>query len=566
MKRYVTIDFLRGVAIFMMIILHMISHMLDIDSLINSLDTIPIINIVALVVLPYLGGLAGFFLMISAIGNMVSMQKHLQKGRSVKDLVFKQVMGGILLLFFAMLTEGSIGYLGAIGNFFKNLDDLSMVKWSIALYRWNHFETIHTIAWCVIINGIVQGILSRNDQWKNIKRQVITYAVLAVIVVVLTQPIWDLVATLVPGYPWKIVDGEQIYTPVLGQASFWEIIRAPFLTPLAASIEPIFPYLAISFVGSIIGLKLSQPKEEIDKSFPKKMMFGGLITWIIGSIGVVVVIITVMDSEGIDTALNLYKDISFHRHWAPDKNSYVPVLAWVWQFLTLNGFGLMGIMLMFRLVEFRGRSEQFAKKTTFIRRFGFVAFTNYAYQWIYWIVWYLFTIAIGLPPYSRLNWGLMAIMLLLGLGVYHIILRLWEKARYIGSIEWCIASIAYTMIPLKRKSKGTGDKWYERGALDVDGAFYNPEWVDIVPEEEIPHDQLKESKMAFKLSLISLLSLIFFPAGIITFGLARSAKQSEGDNKYNKIALIISIICIMLVIAFLVFTAMFTLSDLGLSL
>jgi len=112
MKRYVSLDFLRGLAIFTMIFLHMLNDILNIDALINNVNNIPLINIVALVVFPYLGGLAGFFLMISAIGNMVSMQKRLQRGNPVKELVIRQVVGGTILLIFAMLTESTIGFLG----------------------------------------------------------------------------------------------------------------------------------------------------------------------------------------------------------------------------------------------------------------------------------------------------------------------------------------------------------------------------------------------------------------------------------------------------------------------
>jgi hypothetical protein len=51
-------------------------------------------------VLPYLGGLAGFFLLVSAISNTISMYRHLQAGKPVNALILRQIMGGILLLVF----------------------------------------------------------------------------------------------------------------------------------------------------------------------------------------------------------------------------------------------------------------------------------------------------------------------------------------------------------------------------------------------------------------------------------------------------------------------------------
>ena len=87
MRRFASIDFLRGIAIVLMIFLHVITHVLNISGFLAQINDIRIINLVAFIILPFLGGLAGFFLMVSAIGNMISMYRHLQAGRSVKDLV-----------------------------------------------------------------------------------------------------------------------------------------------------------------------------------------------------------------------------------------------------------------------------------------------------------------------------------------------------------------------------------------------------------------------------------------------------------------------------------------------
>ncbi|MHA1715341.1 MAG: heparan-alpha-glucosaminide N-acetyltransferase domain-containing protein, partial [Promethearchaeota archaeon] len=176
MKRYSSIDFLRGLAIFIMLFLHIISHVLDVDSLMANINNEPLINIVALVILPYLGGLAGFFLMVSAIGNMISMSKYLKKDNSPDNLIVRQVVGGFLLLIFAMLTEGVIGYWGSLGHLFRNLDNPADTNWQVMLYRGYTFETIHTIAWCIIVNGLVQGLLVKI--FKNNMRKIILSYVL----------------------------------------------------------------------------------------------------------------------------------------------------------------------------------------------------------------------------------------------------------------------------------------------------------------------------------------------------------------------------------------------------
>ena len=71
MKRFASIDFLRGLAIVMMLLLHVVMDVFAIDEYINKLDQVGAINLLALLIFPYLGGLAGLFLMVSAMGNMV---------------------------------------------------------------------------------------------------------------------------------------------------------------------------------------------------------------------------------------------------------------------------------------------------------------------------------------------------------------------------------------------------------------------------------------------------------------------------------------------------------------
>jgi hypothetical protein len=190
-KRFVTLDFARGIAIVGMLILHLIGDYLNVDVLLGEdmINTLPIINLLALVLLPYFGGLAGFFLIVSAAGNMVSMYRDLGREKSVRSIVLKQVIGGVVLLIFAMLSESTLGYHGVIGQFTRNLNNPANGNYSVALWRWNTFETVHTIAWCLIINGCIQGLLSLKKNWQNRKRMIISYIVLAVVVIALTQPI-----------------------------------------------------------------------------------------------------------------------------------------------------------------------------------------------------------------------------------------------------------------------------------------------------------------------------------------------------------------------------------------
>lgn len=51
------------------------------------------------------------------------MQKNLKRGKTVGSIVIKQIIGGVILLLFAMITEGLTGYHGSFGHFVLNLNN-----------------------------------------------------------------------------------------------------------------------------------------------------------------------------------------------------------------------------------------------------------------------------------------------------------------------------------------------------------------------------------------------------------------------------------------------------------
>ena len=202
MKRVSSLDFMRGVAIVLMIVLHSISDVMDVDTLVGRISNVPLANLIALVVLPFLGGLAGLFLLVSAISNMISMQKQIMRGRSAGMLALRQVITGFLIYIFAALSESFIGYHGGLGGITRRLDQPLYVNWDNTFTGWGTFEAIHTVAWCVIINGIVQALLSIGKLRDKPKTQMAIYAGLAALVIGFTAPVWIGISRLYPEFPW----------------------------------------------------------------------------------------------------------------------------------------------------------------------------------------------------------------------------------------------------------------------------------------------------------------------------------------------------------------------------
>ncbi|MHA1211591.1 MAG: hypothetical protein ACTSSH_03930 [Candidatus Heimdallarchaeota archaeon] len=606
-KRFLTLDITRGLAIVGMFVLHIISDTLNIDELLSDLNGLSLINLLALVILPFLGGLAGFFLLISSTGNMISFYRELKKGRSVRGIVLKQIISGIILLAFAMLSEAIIGYHGVFGEVFKHLNNPSAIPWENALWRWNTFETVHTIAWCLIINGSIQGLLSLKENWKNTKRMIISYIVLAVAIIGLTQPIWNFIGNVIPGYPFtNYPNGHEITQPWIGYEPFWHIFRAPFVTALASPVEPIFPYLAVSFIGSIIGIVLSQPKEKISKKFPRRMFLVGLVMFVSGLIGVVIILINIMGgtyspgTDPFDVTIAFYQFISFHRHWAPDaaniifsgETVVIPRFSWLAQFIVLNGFSIMIFMTLFRFIEFRGKGNSYANKTKIVRRFGTVAFSNYNNQWIYNLVFFIVSLMIYQIAYQRVLWAGTFLILFLTLAIFSLLLWAWEKIKYTGSLEWFIKTVSNNVVPIRRNSFEEGTKWWQRGQINVERNFYNVNWIDLSPDSwdttkdtstdplvvddqksktEIVEEESKsgfaehrDSKFALILSIVGLCSILFIFVSIFGLFISISARKTEGKNNQNTAALVMSIIGCILIVGILVTTFIVPIGALGL--
>lgn len=545
MKRYVSIDFLRGVAIFGMVFLHLLDDLYDFSWTSNINEGGPVIAVLMLLCGIFFGSWAGLFLMVSAMGNMVSMYNNFERGKSVKSILIKQVVGGLILLLFGFLAEGTLQYYGLFQTIRDGTMDFSRIIW-----KGFTMETIHTIAYCMIINGIIQCFLSINGGHRKIKRNMIIYGIIALFVVLCTQPIWDWVKSIIPGYPFDpFHTGRDLMYPSVG-ASFLEYLQKFFFLPLAGNPEPIFPFLAVSCIGSILGMAVC--REKVSHNFPKKAVFAGFLVIVTG------ILVWIIGDMPFDSLLPLDDFSMFARIGGG--------LNWLWLpwVLIITGSQIMFVGLTFRLVEFRGVSKGFANKTRFIRRFGMVPFTIYCFHRTLamiplGIISLIFQRDVMIDCHNLNGWYS---LLLIAISLIFIegLLILWERKDYIGSLEWLMATIGAYLLGMPKQSTEK-KKWYRWGATDQKEAFYNAEWIDIFQQSDTGGVEYRDSKLAMK---ISVTGLIAFPATIISQMLVKHTIEQE--NKYKKIAKRIGIIAAILNIAVIIFFTLFTLSDLGIYL
>lgn len=526
MQRFASVDFLRGLAIVMMLMVHVVSDTLDILRYQENLETGPAINTLALVVFPYLGGLAGLFLMVSAMGNMVAMRRNLERYRPMA-IAKKQVTGGLLIVLFAMVLESFVGNLGSLGQVARNLHRLSDngKSWNIGVWRYQgyHIETIHTIGWSTILNGITQACISSYIDLKRDGHRIITiYWKLVFLVLFATPFVWELVTFVIPGYPWAIdpATGHPIYRVTFGKSPWYDCLLYFLINPLAAPVEPILPYLATSFLGSIIAIHMTEPRSTFDRKFVRRIFKLGVSMYLVGLVGLFLVLARMAD---VDAMVGRYKEIYDHRAWTAEHG--VPG-GWFWQWTTLNGASLMIVTVFIRLAEYRGErhAEQFAKNTSFFRRFGFLAFTVYIIQWIYWLMFALVSTLSISHPYERVAWSGSWMTLALTLVAFHFLLSSWSKCGYIGSIEWALVTVA-NQLNTVRKQNVSGQiqqHWWQQGRLNVEGAFDNVAWIGYEVEEGDDERLLNQLTWS---------GFLFFPFSIIALRHVRDlALHDPGRN------------------------------------
>lgn len=524
--RFASVDVLRGASILVMLVLHAIMDTLDVEYYMARLESGAIINILALIVFPVFGGLAGLFLLTSAIGNMMGMTRNLQAGHSPSAVMWKQVLGGVLIVIFAMFCEAVLGYHGALGQVFLNLNDVCGTDFSPMYYRAFNIETLHAIGYAEILNGVTHGILVRRlGTATNPARLIRNYWVLAAGVLALTPVVWLLSGWLVPGYPFTTnpVTGLPMFLPVIGTSSWIDLILCALINPLAAPVEPVLPYLATSYVGSIIGLQMSRPQHQFDPGFISRYVRFGFVCFAFGLTGMLLLLLNVLRTDGLEKMIAVYRMIYDHRYYT---SQHGMPLGWFWQYLLLSGVTLLLAMLVIRLTEFRGKAAQVARRWEFVRRFGFIAFTIYTIQWVYFLMHYLVSQSLGHEPYAKLTWGGTWLVVASSLLALHLLMRVWERLGYVGSIEWAIVSLTNVLSPITKQVSqlGQAPRWYQRGRLDVKGIFYEPYWKNL----DSANSTADELKLIWQFSIIG---LFVWPLSLIAYSLTRSfAKEHPGED------------------------------------
>ena len=410
MKRSLSLDFLRGFAIWMMVVFHVFEYswsgMDNIKDPNYVLHLSPLMVIVAIIVIQ-LAMWAGLFILISCCVNVISMQHRIDEGSSLRDLRNRQIYTGFLVLILGYLTESIISYNGFIGY------SLSQGKadpggFYHGLLTW---KALQIIGLSIMVSSVVVYELYKDNGHLKVKRNISVLACLAVAVLILTPVInWTIRHTVYSWWSPSDVKTQFDWPP----QSFGELLLRLFLVAVNGYMEPIFPFLTTAFIGVIFGIVLSQ--ENPDMEFPVYAMLTGFLTTIFG----IVLILLGVDSK---TPINFRTEIP-------------------WFMISLGG-QIFSVALLLYIVEFHGHVESFTKFTTFWRRWGMMALSIYCLQIIDFIPKIIVYVITGERAHKRGGLDIAWTFLMIAITIiwFEVLLRIWSKRDFKYSLEWIIVNL-----------------------------------------------------------------------------------------------------------------------------
>ncbi len=400
MKRLVSLDFLRGISIFAMTFFHAFENVITLDD--GGVDPYamqsnPAIVILASTILIF-GYWRPFFLLISATVHMYTMERSIRKGKKRIDILKRQLFLGSLIYLIGLLRESVFSSYGFLGVSYENK------SWTLgALKNIFVFETLNMIGISIILSSLVHFFLTRNNGVNKTKRNLIIYGILAAFFIFM-RPIVEMQVDL--------YFGAEFLTVAKDVTSIGDGFLRLFWVMLAGTPEPIFPFLGTSFIGCMVGIYLAQEKPS--KDVIRYGYISGFLLIVTGSVFLIL---------------------------SDEPFSFIFAIMPFYLYLFHLGMQIIIMFFALRLVEFNPKFQvKFVIHSTFIRRWGIISLTVYFFQ-IFDIIIREILFGITGIPFNELNkvsaeWALL--MVIIVMLSWEIILRLWEKMKYKGSLEFII--------------------------------------------------------------------------------------------------------------------------------
>nr|MDO8109391.1 heparan-alpha-glucosaminide N-acetyltransferase domain-containing protein [Candidatus Sigynarchaeota archaeon] len=435
MKRFVSIDFLRGFAILGMIALHVFIVTFNTDIFVDAVQGHgDAWLIVVAAVIMYFSSFAGLFVAVSAFGNVASMQKQFERLQGKPDaykIVRKnQVMRGLVVILFSLLitlilwpyifnpiAEGIAGELTWQQYVDSWANGTIAAEWVVDLY---FVDVITFLGLATTIIALIYTELLRRG--KNVAEIRHTLGIITVILFVATP----FVLTAIRAVPFMNWPDPHHWAG----RTFFENLGAWLLSLVGGVNQAIFPWFGMTLIGTMMGLDLLD--KPVTKDFTKKWY---KIGWLMFAIGFAVQIGVLIVASALDDPAKTIFENGFGTFFGFSGPSS--------GYMLFSGGGEVLIMTLFlELVEGKNKAMQFARRTVVFRRSGLIAMSLYALHALSYVPVLLLEYAFGLHPDQREEqlWQSLLIITIC-VAIWILVSWAWEKVKFKGSLEWVAAKL-----------------------------------------------------------------------------------------------------------------------------
>ena len=463
-ERILSFDIIRGWAILGNLMVHSFMLMAEVQGIAESNPAdLDVLGYILMGMIVFFGHWRGLFLLISAAVHMYSMQRKLKNGIPRHIILFQELLKGLILWLWAMFFYVFLAQWGPSKQWVET--GSVTIEWQ----RIYHADQFANIAWAIMISAVIFYILSANDKLKKPIVGAITFAVVGLLFIFpapyaleAANNFWGL----------NFADEFEHYASI-GDIGWWDYILRLFSNQFIARESPLMPHFGYSAVGSILGIFMSQEK-------PDKKKFLG---WGFGSAGFCLAfgIFWLFVVNGIPE--DPFSLVTFHIH--PTWFMFIDI-----------GLLLILVLSIFAGLEFNRKAnlQRRMKISRFSRRVGFLSLTVYSLASLQSLIrmsfWGIFQLFGWTDPGFRVGLGLptgwVFLLMAIEIGIWSFILWIWEKGRYIGSLDWFFAIILKG--PANRKKADRKSIFGD--FIDVQNKLIDPtpvHWVEPI-ETEISKD------------------------------------------------------------------------------
>jgi hypothetical protein len=456
MKRFISLDFLRGTAIITVLFFHMIQVVWDYEGVLAAGFPWPYWPLVI-----FLGFLAQFnvlFVALSGLVNTISMDKQWkkfvaqnptadQKRIMINKILKSQIVRGLFIFIMGYVYGILLDRLPL--SLVKQMPD-PVVQSLSGLYSTN---VLHAIAWGIIISAFVYTQLLRREKGQGwISKRFL----LVVLFMLILTPFMVMLSRAFPYFydDWT--------TRSVGVNVLYFLVNSIF-----RGTTPLFPFAVFGVVGAMIGCRISNGN--VEKAYANRWFIGSVVVFLTG------LFLYLLKVAGLHVILNVESEALLYY--------FIASVYDVGEKLMVLGGSLMTILIVLYVIDVRGKAKGFAQRIVFVRRFGLVSLTVFSLQWLVALLligyhsitntitggttpfllsnfaagWFGFEYAPGLTSWELVFWFSITF------AIWHIILWLWGKTDFKGSFEWLMIKL----LQIGRKDAGQ--------RLNMSASLYNVE-------------------------------------------------------------------------------------------